>query len=596
MPLAQGTCLGPYEILAPLGAGGMGEVYRARDTRLGREVAVKVLPAHLSANPDSRARLEREARVVSGLNHPHICVLHDIGRSGDADYLVMELVDGESLAQRLSRGPVSVPELLRFGAQIAGALDRAHRAGVVHRDLKPGNVMLSKSGAKLLDFGLARAANAGGVISHSEATIAPTISSPLTAAGTIVGTFQYMSPEQIEGREADSRSDLWALGCVLYEMATGRRAYEGATPASLMSSIMKEEPRAITEIAPMTPLSVDRVVRACLAKDPDQRWQSAHDVAIALRWPSEEGGSASTRSSRTLVERQFVLTAPHVRQLTERNPRLVGYPLTYIDNEADSDQLVVFLHGVGADASRFESLLRATDHRAVAITLIGFGQRERNRPALGLADHSSVLRMFLREIVAECRPKRTLLVGHSAGGDQLLRMLADEAGAGVDIAGLLALGPNVSIETCFATRLYSKIDARDSAGTLAILKTLAKDIDSLDTWLVVQNYFSQMFITLGSDIEPLRRYAADVVKPFEQPGEPLAEWYRNARRRVPRVRLVFSNEEAEAAEALLARHLESNVLGNDFTEDSFVFERVHHLGMLDPVLISRHVEEMIALP
>ena len=596
MPLAQGTCLGPYEILAPLGAGGMGEVYRARDTRLGREVAVKVLPAHLSANPDSRARLEREARVVSGLNHPHICVLHDVGRSGDADYLVMELVDGESLAQRLSRGPVSIPELLRFGAQIASALDRAHRAGVVHRDLKPGNIMLSKSGAKLLDFGLARAANAGGVISHSGATIAATISSPLTAAGTIVGTFQYMSPEQIEGREADSRSDLWALGCVLYEMATGRRAYEGATPASLMSSIMKEEPRAITEIAPMTPIAVDHVVRACLAKDPDQRWQSAHDVAIALRWPSEEGSGASTRSSRTLVERQFVLTAPHVRQLSERNPRLVGYPLTYIDNEADSDQLVVFLHGVGTDASRFESLLRATPHRAVAITLIGFGQHERNRPALGLADHSCVLRMFLREIVAECRPKRTLLVGHSAGGDQLLRMLADEAGAGVDIAGVLALGPNVSIETCFATRLYSKLDAGNSAGTLAILKTLAKDVDSLDTWLVVQNYFSQMFITLGSDIEPLRRYAADVVKPFEQPGEPLAEWYRNARRRVPRVRLVFSNEEAEAAEALLARHLESNVLGNDFTEDSFVFERVDHLRLLDRELMSRHVEEMIALP
>ena len=373
MPLSQGTCLGPYEILAPLGAGGMGEVYRARDTRLGRDVAVKVLPAHLSANPDSRARFEREARVVSGLNHPHICVLHDIGRAGDADYLVMELVDGESLAQRLSRGPVSIAELRRFGAQIAGALDRAHRAGVVHRDLKPGNVMLSKSGAKLLDFGLARATGAGGVISHSGATMAPTVASPLTAAGTIVGTFQYMSPEQIEGREADARSDLWALGCVLYEMATGRRAYEGATPASLMSSIMKDEPRAITEVAPMTPISVDRVVRACLAKDPDQRWQSAHDVAIALRWPFDEGRGASDRSSSILVERQFVLTAPHVRQLTERNPRLVGYPVTYLDNEADSDQLVVFLHGVGSDAGRFESVLRTTRHRAVAVTLIGFG-------------------------------------------------------------------------------------------------------------------------------------------------------------------------------------------------------------------------------
>ncbi len=593
MPLAPGTCLGPYEILAPLGAGGMGEVYRARDTRLGRDVAVKVLRPHLSADSDSRARFEREARVISGLNHPNICVLHDVGRAGDTDYLVMELVDGESLAQRLGRGPLSIPELLRVGAQIADALARAHRAGIVHRDLKPGNVMLSTSGAKLMDFGLARPIRVDGVLSASDA-VAPTAALPVTAAGTIVGTFQYMSPEQIEGAEADARSDLWALGCVLYEMATGRQAFEGRTPAAVISSIMKGEPRAMIEIAPMTPLAVDRVVRACLVKEPDRRWQSAHDVGLVLRWLAEAGHVAADRSSRTPVERQFVLTAPHVRQLSERNPRLVGYPVTYLDNEADSDQLVVFLHGVGGDAGRFESLLRTLPYRAVAITLIGFGQRERNRPSLGVDDHSRVLRFLLRDIVAECRPARTLLVGHSAGSDQFLRMLGDESGAGVEIAGLLALGPNVSIETCFATRLYSRIDAGDPAGTLAILKTLAHDIDSLEAWLVVQNYFSQMFLILGSDIEPLRRYAAEIARPFEQPGEPLADWYRAAQRRVSRVRLVFSNEEAVPAEALLARHLESNVLGNDFREESFVFERVHHLGLLNPELISRHVEEMLA--
>ena len=232
MPLAQGTCLGPYEILAPLGVGGMGEVYRARDSRLGRDVAIKVLPAHLSENPDSRVRFEHEARVVSGLNHPHICVLHDIGRASDVDYLVMELVDGESLAERLSRGPVSIAELRRFGAQIAGALDRAHRAGVVHRDLKPGNIMLLEVGRKA-DGLRARASDRRWWGDEPKRlAMAPTAASPLTAAGTIVGTFQYMSPEQIDGREADARSDLWALGCVLYEMATGRRAFEGGTPAS----------------------------------------------------------------------------------------------------------------------------------------------------------------------------------------------------------------------------------------------------------------------------------------------------------------------------------------------------------------------------
>src|SRR5438067_1472638 len=216
MPLNPGSRLGPYEITAPLGAGGMGEVYRARDTRLLRDVAVKVLPSHLSSSPEVRSRFEREARTVSSLNHPHICVLHDVGRQGDTDYLVMELVEGESLAQRLARGPLPAPEVLRLGAQIADALDRAHRAGVVHRDLKPGNVMLSKGGAKLMDFGLARAfglAGSAGASNVTAMTHSPTVAQPLTAEGFIVGTFQYMSPEQLEGRESDPRSDLWALGC-----------------------------------------------------------------------------------------------------------------------------------------------------------------------------------------------------------------------------------------------------------------------------------------------------------------------------------------------------------------------------------------------
>jgi len=230
--LAAGTRLGPYEILGPLGAGGMGEVYRARDTRLGREVAVKVLPDHLSDSPEVRARFEREARTISSLNHPHICTLYDVGQEASNDYLVMELVEGETLAARLERGALPISDVLRLGIQIADALDRAHRAGVVHRDLKPGNVMLTRSNAKLMDFGLARATGlSGGAVASSlpgtALTRSPTMAQPLTAQGSILGTFQYMSPEQMEGGEADARSDLWALGCVLYEMATGRKAAPG---------------------------------------------------------------------------------------------------------------------------------------------------------------------------------------------------------------------------------------------------------------------------------------------------------------------------------------------------------------------------------
>jgi pimeloyl-ACP methyl ester carboxylesterase len=281
-----------------------------------------------------------------------------------------------------------------------------------------------------------------------------------------------------------------------------------------------------------------------------------------------------------------------VRQLSERIPRLVGYPVTYVDNQVQSEELVVFLHGLGADGGQFEQFLTVSPRRAIAVTLVGFGKHEERRPTLGVDDHSRVLRMLLREIVNECLPKRILLVGHSAGADQLLRMMHDDEAGGVAVDGLIALGPNVSLDTCFATRLYARIDAANPNGTLAILKSLAEHIDSLETWLVVQSYFAQMFMKLGSELEPLRRYAADLVRPFEEPGDPLAEWYCSAKQRVRHVRLVFSNEESAAAEALLARHLDSNVLGDDFTENTFAIERVHHLALLDLALVSKHVEDV----
>jgi eukaryotic-like serine/threonine-protein kinase len=302
--LDAGTKLGPYEVISPLGAGGMGEVYLARDTRLGREVAIKVLPQHLSENAEVRARFEREARTVSSLNHPNICTLFDVGREGETDYLVMERIEGETLAERLRKGALATPELVRLGAQIADALDRAHRAGVVHRDLKPANVMITRGGAKLMDFGLARATGVGGPAGGSSVTMAalsqsPTVAHALTAEGSIVGTFQYMSPEQLEGKEADARSDIWALGCVLHEMATGRRAFEGRSQASLIAAILEREPAGLSD-APSgssapggRPVGLDRLIRACLAKDAEERIQTAHDVKLQLQWIAEGAGLSS---------------------------------------------------------------------------------------------------------------------------------------------------------------------------------------------------------------------------------------------------------------------------------------------------------------
>lgn len=291
MPISAGTRLGPYEISAPIGAGGMGEVFRARDTRLERIVAIKVLQPHLSADAQLRERFDREARTISSLSHPHICALYDIGRQDGVDFLVMEYLEGESLADRISRGALPMDQVLRYGSQIAAALDRAHRSGIVHRDLKPGNVMLTKSGAKLLDFGLA------GLTLPPVSGDAPTEQQkPLTQEGMILGTFQYMAPEQLDGRKADARTDIFALGCVLYEMATGQRAFQGKTKASLIAAIVDRNPVPISQLQPVTPPAFEHVVDRCLRKEPDERWQSAHDIGEELKWI--EGGVGETAPAK----------------------------------------------------------------------------------------------------------------------------------------------------------------------------------------------------------------------------------------------------------------------------------------------------------
>src|SRR5215831_3633248 len=289
MALTSGTRLGPYEILSSLGSGGMGEVYRARDTRLERDVAIKVLPAHLSSDPVRRQRFEREARTISSLNHPHICVLHDIGHQDGMDYLVMECVEGETLEKRLEKGPLPLEQVVKIGAEVADALDKAHRSGVVHRDLKPGNIMLTSTGAKLLDFGLAKPA----ALAVAATVTASAKDSPVTEEGTIVGTFQYMSPEQVGGREVDGRSDIFSLGAVLYEMVTGKKAFEGKSQISVASAILEKEPTPICSIKPMTPLALDHAVKKCLEKAPDERWQNASDLASELKWVGESGGSTA---------------------------------------------------------------------------------------------------------------------------------------------------------------------------------------------------------------------------------------------------------------------------------------------------------------
>ena len=309
MALTSGTKLGPYEIQSPLGAGGMGEVYRAKDTRLDRTVAIKVLPSHLSSDPALKQRMEREAKAISALQHANICTLHDIGSQDGTGYLVMEYLEGQTLAERLGKGPLPLDQVLKIGTEIAQALENAHQQGIIHRDLKPANIMLTKAGAKLMDFGLAKpeiaiSSQAVGPFTPSTPTMnlaaLTSAASPLTQKGSIVGTFQYMAPELLQGAEADGRSDLFSFGCVLYEMTTGRRAFEGKSQLSVFTAILEKDPEPITASQPLAPPMLDRVVRACLAKDPADRIQSAHDTALDLRWIADSSPADSSAKTAPL--------------------------------------------------------------------------------------------------------------------------------------------------------------------------------------------------------------------------------------------------------------------------------------------------------
>ena len=297
MSLAAGTKLGPYEIVAPVGAGGMGEVYRGVDTRIDRTVAIKILPAQLSAKPEALERFQREARAISQLSHANICQLYDLGEQDGIHFIVMEFLDGETLAARLAKGRLPLEQVLRYGAEIAEGLDQAHRSGVVHRDLKPGNIILTRTGAKLMDFGLAKTTAPLVPQSGLSATMTSPGLSPLTTEGTVIGTFQYMSPEQIEGRDADARSDIFSFGAVLYEMATGKRAFAGKSQVSVASAILENEPEPITASQPLAPPALQHVVQGALMKDPESRWQSAADIARQLRWLSSVDSSSTTPRS-----------------------------------------------------------------------------------------------------------------------------------------------------------------------------------------------------------------------------------------------------------------------------------------------------------
>jgi eukaryotic-like serine/threonine-protein kinase len=406
MTISPGTRLGPYEIVNSVGAGGMGEVWRAKDTRLDRQVAIKVLPPGFAQNDEFLQRFEREARAISSLNHPHVCTLYDVGEAKDDSsrnslhYLVMELIDGESLADRLKKGPLPPHDVLRYGRQIGSALDAAHRKGVIHRDLKPANIMLTKSGAKLLDFGLAKSSSGGGGSIEGLMDLA-TEARPLTREGTILGTFQYMAPEQLEGLEADPRTDIFAFGAVLYEMATGQRAFKGETKTSLIAAIVSSQPEPISQVSPMTPPALDHVVRRCLEKDPDDRWQSAQDIASQLQWISEAGSQAGVSLPQTKRRKSRERLAWGLLVLALTALTALGLAMLIrpggLDGGAVREPLAVTFT-VPAPAG---GTIRSTGEDAAAAAV----SRDGRRVVFGVLEPSGQNRLWLRELdSAEARP------------------------------------------------------------------------------------------------------------------------------------------------------------------------------------------------
>jgi serine/threonine protein kinase len=381
MTTSAGSRFGPYEIIAPIGAGGMGEVYRARDTRLDRVVAVKILPPHLSQDAQFRERFEREGRAVSSLNHPNICVLHDIGRQNGVDFLVMEYLEGETLAARLERGPLPVADALRCAIEIAGALDAAHRRSLVHRDIKPGNIMLTRTGAKLLDFGLAKVRASAAIAEH---TVTMT---PITAEGTIAGTFQYMAPEQLEGREADARSDIFAFGATIYEALTGKRAFAGNSTASIITAIMSWTPAPVSNVQPLAPSSLDRVVSRALAKDPDERWQSARDLRQELVWIQEGGARpytpvATARKPRFplawVLAGVFALAAMVLGFFLLRQPKAAARPIRLSFNVPEGSLLDTGLRpSISPDGEKIAYAASAAGNRVLYLYTLATGRTER---------------------------------------------------------------------------------------------------------------------------------------------------------------------------------------------------------------------------
>lgn len=587
-----GQRLSHYDITSQVGAGGMGQVYCARDTKLDRDIALKVLPPELTDHPDRLAHFRREARSAAQLNHPNVVTLHSVEEDRGTHFLTMELLVGEDLARLSGRTRLPVSRVLEVGIAIATGLAAAHDKGLVHRDLKPSNIFVTADGQiKILDFGLAKL-----VEPHDSADPLATRPLDITQAGLIVGTLPYMSPEQLSGDSVDARSDVFSLGVILYELVAGRRPFSGDTAPALCASILGTEPLPLDQLDNAVPGDLARIVRRCLAKSAGRRMQTARDVRNEL----EELRDGDTRENRTaegrptehsgLVERHFTITTSHVRALAEPSTALIGNSIAYLDNQRESDVVVICLHGIGADHSDFGEYVRQSSYRAIAVSLYGFDPDARARRELSLGDHHRLLEFFLEEVLRSIDAQHTVAIGHSSGCDHLSEILGSAAQATFRPDGLILLGPSFCLGEGFVTGPYSRL-TDDPVDILDAVRAVSRTASNLDEWIAAHEYLVRAFRKFRFDVAPLRRLAADLIARRDE--ETIYGQFRALCTRVPVVRCVFANDDAAEREAALQLHLSSDALGPNFSEEMFLHANVGHMELRSSPAVAPVVDEVV---
>lgn len=578
-------------------------MYEARDTRLERSVAIKVLSEDFLADDERMRRFEREARLLARLNHPHIAVVHEVGEDKGKRFLVMERISGETLAERIVRGPMALGEAVRVAAEIASALEAAYQHGIVHRDLKPANAMLTRHGVKLLDFGLAKAPPTGNWGEPGDPTV--TARHRITASGVVLGTLGYMSPEQARGRAVDARTDLWALGVILWEMLTGSSLFGGNSAADTLAAVLGRE-IDFSDLPVSTPDPVRRLLRRLLSRNPEYRLRHPGDAWLELeearRHEADENvwnpRGAAAEAPRASLE-SFQLTTEVCRALAREHlvPEMIGDELVFLDNARASEVLAVYIPSLGNDHEQYREAVESSPYRGLAVTPYGWQESAVRRPPLALHDHLTILGRFLDEMVRRIQPTRTVLVGFSSGADMAMRLPLEAQGRTSPLDGILALGPNVTIDTCFFTDRLARIRSDSPDDMLETIRQIEASTESLEEWISLAPYLVQVASRFGSHSKALRRVAGDVVEPFQRSGRsPFAAWYRALKQEGIAVGARFCNSsyDQEALASLRLKHLEAGILGPDFDDRDLVMEKHrNHFQLLDPDLIAEAIGEFM---